>query len=69
MRSLITAANTRSTEELDIAGIRIIRFRSFKPVSKPNNDSDEEEFKERVDSAGYSVGVQATRAVTKDSHL
>ena len=57
MRSLITAANTRNTKELDIISIRIIYFKNFKPVSKPDNDSDEEEFKERVDSADYSVGV------------
>jgi hypothetical protein len=69
MRNIITAANTRRTKELDITNIRTIRLGSLRPVSKPNNDSDEEEFKERVDSAGYSIGVQAARAITKDSYL
>jgi hypothetical protein len=69
VRSIITAANTRRTEESDITSIRTIRLGSLRPVSKLNNDSDEEEFKERVDSADYSVGVQAARAITKDSHL
>jgi hypothetical protein len=69
VRNIITATNTRRTEELDITSIRIIRLGSLRPVSKSNNDSDEEEFEEYVDSAGYSVGVQATRAITKDSYL
>jgi hypothetical protein len=57
VRSLITAANTRRTEELSITNIRIIRLESLRLVDKFNNNSDEKEFKERVDSAGYSVGV------------
>jgi hypothetical protein len=57
VRNIITAANTRRTKGLDIANIRIIYLGSFRPIGKPNNDFDEEEFKKRVDSAGYSVDV------------
>ena len=57
MRSLITATNTRNTEELNIINIRIIRLRSLRPISKLDNDFDEKEFKERVDSADYSIDV------------
>jgi hypothetical protein len=57
VRSLITVINTRRTKGLNIAGIRIIRLESLRPISKPNNDSDEKEFKKRVDSADYLVGV------------
>jgi len=57
VRSLISVTKIRSTEESDITGIRIIRFGDLGPVNNLNNDSDEEEIKEDIDSAGYSVGV------------
>jgi hypothetical protein len=57
VRSLISAAKTRSTKGSGITGVRIIRLGGLGPISNPDNNSDEEEIKEDVDSAGYSVGV------------